>query len=138
MSMTSRQVFFSALFAPALFAVIGSFPSPVLAQQADQAQPEQATPQEQPETVTPSLEVEAQSATPGESESTELEPETETETDTETGTRERDRWGPDRQAIVHFGGDSHLSANETADAVVSIFGSSTSEGRVREGVVSVF
>ena len=138
MSITSRQVFFSALFAPALFAVIGSFPSPALAQQADQAQPEQATPQEQPETLTPSLEVEAQSATPGESESTELEPETETEADTETGTRERDRWGPDRQAIVHFGGDSHLAANETADAVVSIFGSSTSEGRVREGVVSVF
>jgi uncharacterized RDD family membrane protein YckC len=134
MNMTLKQAFFSALFAPALFAMLGSFPSPALAQQADQAQAEQATSQEQAETTTPSLEVEAQSTSPDESESTELEIETETETETE----ERHRSGPDRQAIVHFGGDSHLAANEAADAVVSIFGSSTSEGEVREGVVSVF
>jgi uncharacterized RDD family membrane protein YckC len=132
MNMSSKQAFFSALFAPALFAMIGSFPSPALAQQADQAQAEQATPQEQTEAATPSLEVETQRATPDETESTQIEVET------ETGTGERDRSGPDRQAIVHFGGDSHLAANESADAVVSIFGSSTSEGEVREGVVSVF
>ncbi len=129
MNLTYKRAFFSALFAPALFGVIGSFPAPAFAQQADPEQPEQVTPQEQTEAATPSLEVEAQSATP-DGETTEIEVESET--------RERRRSGPDRQAIVHFGGDSHLPANESADAVVSIFGSSTSEGEVREGVVSVF
>jgi uncharacterized RDD family membrane protein YckC len=38
---------------------------------------------------------------------------------------------------VSFGGDSTLAAGEQADAVVSIFGSSTSAGEVRDAVVSV-
>jgi uncharacterized RDD family membrane protein YckC len=41
-------------------------------------------------------------------------------------------------AIVSIGHDSRLAAGEKADAVVSVFGSSTSEGEVRETVVSVF
>lgn len=45
---------------------------------------------------------------------------------------------PRHRAIVHFGGNSRLGANESADAVISVFGSSTSEGDVREAVVSVF
>lgn len=122
MNMNSKQLFFSALFAPALFAVIGSFPPAASAQQADPAQPEQATPQA--EAPSPSLEVEVEKAAPSEDEDREIE--------------EREPRGPDHQAIVHFGGDSFLAANESADAVVSVFGSSTSEGDVREGVVSVF
>lgn len=38
---------------------------------------------------------------------------------------------------VSFGGDSTLAAGEKADAVVSIFGSSTSAGEVHDAVVSV-
>lgn len=133
MNMTSTRLFFSALFAPALFAMIGSLPPPVSAQEIE-TQTEQAATQEQTEATTPSLEVEVERAAAGESEATD----TETEPQIESETRPRRSSGPHRQAIVHFGGDSHLAANETADAVVSIFGSSSSEGEVREGVVSVF
>jgi len=40
--------------------------------------------------------------------------------------------------IVTVGGNSTLEAGRTADAVISIFGSSTSRGEVRDAVVSVF
>lgn len=43
----------------------------------------------------------------------------------------------DRGERVSFGDNSKLEADEEAQAVVSIFGSSTSEGRVRDAVVSV-
>ncbi|HVU24216.1 MAG TPA: hypothetical protein VHE13_08835, partial [Opitutus sp.] len=39
---------------------------------------------------------------------------------------------------VNFGGNSTLAAGESADAVISIFGSSTAEGDVGDAVVSVF
>ena len=39
---------------------------------------------------------------------------------------------------VSFFQDSKLAANEQADAVISVFGSSTSEGEVSDAVVSVF
>ncbi|MGH8178300.1 MAG: RDD family protein [Steroidobacter sp.] len=51
---------------------------------------------------------------------------------------ENDRRRRHDRVIVHFGDDSRLPAGEAADAVISIFGSSTSEGDVREAVVSVF
>src|SRR5690348_12998044 len=41
-------------------------------------------------------------------------------------------------AVVSIGHDSTLSADKIADAVVSVFGSSTADGEVREAVVSVF
>lgn len=41
-------------------------------------------------------------------------------------------------SVVSVGNDSRLGPDERADAVVSVFGSSTSEGRVDEAVVSVF
>jgi uncharacterized RDD family membrane protein YckC len=40
-------------------------------------------------------------------------------------------------AVVSIGHDSRLAAGEHADAVVSVFGSSTSEGEVADAVVSV-
>ena len=40
--------------------------------------------------------------------------------------------------IVQVGHDAHLRAGESADAVVSVFGSATSEGDVRDAVVSIF
>jgi uncharacterized RDD family membrane protein YckC len=41
-------------------------------------------------------------------------------------------------AVVSIGHDSHLAAGGHADAVVSVLGSSTSEGEVEDAVVSVF
>jgi uncharacterized RDD family membrane protein YckC len=41
-------------------------------------------------------------------------------------------------SVVSVGSDSKLGADERAEVVVSVFGSSTSEGRVDEAVVSVF
>ena len=41
-------------------------------------------------------------------------------------------------AIVSIGHDSHLAADGHADAVVSVLGSSTSEGEVDDAVVSIF
>ncbi len=43
----------------------------------------------------------------------------------------------ERGERVGFGENSELKADEQAEAVVSIFGSSTSEGRVRDSVVSI-
>jgi len=42
------------------------------------------------------------------------------------------------RTLVNVFGDSHLARGESAEAVVSIFGSSTAEGDVRDAVVSVF
>ncbi|MBS0662635.1 MAG: RDD family protein [Verrucomicrobia bacterium] len=39
--------------------------------------------------------------------------------------------------VVHFGSDANLAKDQTADAVVSIFGNSTSEGVVTDSVVAV-
>jgi uncharacterized RDD family membrane protein YckC len=50
--------------------------------------------------------------------------------------RVRDEHG--ENVLVHMGHDSHLRANEAANAVVSIFGSATSEGHVDDAVISVF
>jgi uncharacterized RDD family membrane protein YckC len=50
--------------------------------------------------------------------------------------RVRDEHG--ENVLVHMGHDSHLRPNEAANAVVSIFGSSTSEGHVDDAVISVF
>lgn len=47
------------------------------------------------------------------------------------------RDGKGNQRVV-FWGDATLEEGETADSVVSIFGSSTANGRVRDAVVSVF
>jgi hypothetical protein len=44
----------------------------------------------------------------------------------------------DDNEIVTIGGDSKLAAGARSDAVVSVFGSSTSAGEVRDAVVSVF
>ena len=52
---------------------------------------------------------------------------------------ERPRWRRRHgNAIVRFGSNAYLGQDESADAVVSILGSSTSEGEVFEAVVSVF
>lgn len=70
--------------------------------------------------------------------------EVEADDDAEPPARERDevapfRWRSDSEnVIVHIGEDSHLPKNERADAVVSIFGSASSDGEVDEAVVSVF
>jgi uncharacterized RDD family membrane protein YckC len=42
------------------------------------------------------------------------------------------------KVIVQVGHDAHLRAGESADAVISIFGSATSEGDVRDAVISIF
>lgn len=44
----------------------------------------------------------------------------------------------DDNEVFTLGGDSHLEPGGRADAVVSVFGSSTSAGEVRDAVVSVF
>src|SRR5262245_18689687 len=43
-----------------------------------------------------------------------------------------------RSAVVRFGSDSHLPEDESAEAIVTIMGSSTVEGVVSDAVVSVF
>ncbi len=43
----------------------------------------------------------------------------------------------DDNAVVSVGGDSNLAAGQQADAVVSIFGSSTSAGDVSDAVISI-
>lgn len=50
---------------------------------------------------------------------------------------ESERTYKERGERVGFGENSTLEADEQAEAVVSIFGSSTSEGRVRDSVVSI-
>ena len=40
-------------------------------------------------------------------------------------------------AVVHIGSDSHLGESDSADAVVSVGGSSTSEGVVTDSVVAI-
>jgi uncharacterized RDD family membrane protein YckC len=47
-------------------------------------------------------------------------------------------YGDHRNVIIHFGRDSHLGAAQAADALISIVGSSTSEGEINDVVVSVF
>lgn len=58
-------------------------------------------------------------------------------TDTSESDEDRD-YRIEGSAIVRFGSDAFLPADESADTVISIFGSSTSEGRAREAVVSIF
>ncbi len=58
-------------------------------------------------------------------------------------TRDRARWSGrtshgNREELVSIGGNSQLEAGRRVDAVVSVFGSSTSAGEVRDAVVSVF
>lgn len=52
--------------------------------------------------------------------------------------RPRRRSHDNRNVILHFSQDSTLPAGQTADAVISIAGSSTSAGDVWDAVVSVF
>ncbi len=40
--------------------------------------------------------------------------------------------------VVHVGGDAMLEKGQTADAVVAVFGSATSDGEVSDSVVSIF
>jgi len=40
--------------------------------------------------------------------------------------------------VVHVGGDAVLEKGQTADAVVAVFGSATSDGEVSDSVVSIF
>jgi len=51
---------------------------------------------------------------------------------------ERRRWHSQGRAIVSIGRNSVLPKDRSAEAVVSIFGSSTSDGDVSDAVVSVF
>jgi uncharacterized RDD family membrane protein YckC len=46
-------------------------------------------------------------------------------------------WGRSDNDLVAVGGDSKLAKGQSADSVVSVFGSSTSEGDVSDAVVSV-
>jgi uncharacterized RDD family membrane protein YckC len=52
--------------------------------------------------------------------------------------RGRPRWGHHSDELVTLGGNSTLPKGEHADSVVSVFGSSTSDGDVSNAVVSVF
>lgn len=45
--------------------------------------------------------------------------------------------GNDEHIVINFGNDSYLGPTQKADAVISILGSSTSDGATREAVVSV-
>ncbi len=81
-----------------------------------------------PEAAEPSIELDVE-IDPGESTNTDADA---------TDSDDEERSYVHRNAIVRFGADAHLAADESAETVVSIFGSSTSEGDVREGVVSVF
>ena len=70
------------------------------------------------------------------------------QTDSDDSSSERQRWREkwwgsrewtgSSDEIVSVGSDSHLAKGRHADSVVSVFGSSTSEGDVTDAVVSVF
>lgn len=66
---------------------------------------------------------------------TAAEPEDE---DADAAAEDTDRSSHHGDVILHFSDDSHLRADDTAGAVISIFGSSLAEGEVDEAVVSVF
>jgi len=65
------------------------------------------------------------------------EDEAEAESQAADTSEEPDRTYTERGERVGFGENSTLGADEQAEVVVSIFGSSTSEGRVRDSVVSI-
>src|SRR5512138_2281235 len=75
-------------------------------------------------------------------------PEIEVETDAEIEVETDDETTSDVEAsaeyrihnaeIVRIGDDAHLAKDESANAVVAIFGSATSEGKTRESVVAIF
>jgi uncharacterized RDD family membrane protein YckC len=90
--------------------------------------------QQDPQTPAAQQQVEQQT-TPEEPAAT---PDVEAQTPAQEAPLVRVRNEHGQNEIVHIGHDSHLRANEAADAVVSIFGSSTSEGSVDEVVISVF
>lgn len=46
--------------------------------------------------------------------------------------------GLDRQAVVSFGSDAVLNAEDSAEAVVAIGGSAKADGKVRDAVVAIF
>jgi uncharacterized RDD family membrane protein YckC len=83
--------------------------------QAPATEQTQATP-EQPDAITPDVEAQTPAEKPL--------------------VRVRDSHG--ENVVVHVGSDSHLRENEAANAVVSVLGSSTSEGHVDDAVISVF
>lgn len=66
----------------------------------------------------------------------ELDVEKSDEEDTDRDPWRHERYGHD--AIVKFGADVHLGRDESADAVFTMFGSATSEGRIRDAIVSMF
>ncbi len=80
---------------------------------------------------------EAPTAPAIEAEETTVEPEIEVETDDED-VEASDEYRIHNAEIVRIGEDAHLAKDESANAVVSIFGSVTSEGKTRESVVAIF
>lgn len=85
--------------------------------------------QETPEPPTTEAPSEAPPATP---DAPELDVERTAPND--TGSPHHRRLG----AVVRFGSNAHVRANESAETAVSIFGSSTSEGEIRDAIVSIF
>jgi len=87
----------------------------------------QETPRAQqaaPAAGTPALELE-QPATPGQEVEAPAAP-------------EQFEWsGNEDHVVINFGNDSYLGPRQQADAVISIFGASTSDGKTRESVVSL-
>ncbi len=101
------------------------------------AQPEQPPAVESPEQA-PEPQVERESPAPGEPPEAPQAPEEPEAPEEPDHDHEYHEHGIHGSAIVRFGSDAYLPADETADTVVSIFGSSTSAGEARDGVVSIF
>ncbi len=102
------------------------------------AAPPSLAQESQAQPATPPLEVEVEAAT-----TPEVPPPVEAPSDAEPEWLDQDR-DQDRDrthghsVILRFSQDTNLPAHETVDSVISIVGSSTTAGRVREAVVSVF
>jgi uncharacterized RDD family membrane protein YckC len=120
------------LFACLAVAVLGLMSAVTLAQEA----PAPTTPQvERPDGATPDVEAAPTVEAPDDAAPAADEPEM-------TWTQNRGRWrgrsSRSNDGIVTVGGSSYLAEGQRTDAVVSVFGSSTSLGEVRDAVVSVF
>lgn len=109
------------LFRCAAMACLFAFSSSAMAQDRPGAEP--TAPATEPAQPLELERPEAQAETPSPQES-----------DRRSETDHRDH----RNVILHFGRDSHLSAAQRVDALISIVGSSISEGEVTDSVVSVF
>lgn len=126
------------IFLPLLLA-LGLLLGPLLRGQetppATPADPEEKTAAAPPPAAAPASEQKAEAAPPAPA-----APETAPEPEPKPDAKEESRGKRHRHQVnerVSFGSDSKLAADEEAQAVVSILGSSTSAGKVHDAVVSI-